>query len=137
MEWAVFGALFVFGVVVLGIIADFMRQRRKMQQQELLQKERLMAMEQGVPLPEWNPALLADDAYGTVSPEVHERRLQFFRFIVLCLGVVLAFGGVGMGIGFGMSMETDLRKLASVGAIPFMTGLGLLLFYFLTRNRNA
>ena len=134
MEWAIFGATFVFGLIVLGILADHVRQKRKIRQQEMLQRERLAAMEKGLPIPDWDPALLDEEGAVSASPEVMQRRREWFRFITLWTGLVLVFGGIGMFAGFRLSWEEDFRDIASLGALPFFTGLGLLLFYFLTHQ---
>ena len=43
MEWALFGAGFVFVFVLLAILGEWLRQKRKLKMQEILQKERIMA----------------------------------------------------------------------------------------------
>ena len=134
MGWAIFGALFVFIFILLGILAESQRQKRKLARQELLQKERFMAMEKGLPLPEWDAALLDDQGELLNNAEAQGRRREWFRLVTLCIGLLLAFGGIGMTVAFNLSSDRGFNDLGTIGAIPFMSGLGLLLFYYLTRT---
>lgn len=136
MGWALFGMTFIFIFILLGILAESVRRKSKLARQELLQKERLFAMEKGLPLPEWGDAML-DDAGGAVSSEVaYKRRREWFKLVSLCIGLVLTFGGIGMMLAFHYSFDESFRDIETIGGIPFMSGLGLLLFYFLTRNQD-
>jgi hypothetical protein len=137
MGWAIFGAAFIFIFMMLGILAENQRQKRKLARQELLQKERFMAMEKGLPLPEWGSGLLENDGPVLSDDEAQKRRMAWFRLVTLCVGLFLAFAGAGMTIGFSLSIDVGFRELAMVGLIPFMAGLGLLLFYYLTRDHAS
>ncbi len=137
MGWAMFGAAFIFIFILLGILAENQRQKRKLARQELLQKERFMAMEKGLPLPEWDPAALVDEGYAISGAEASKRSRQTFRLVTLALGFFLAFTGIGLLVAFNLAPTDDWEDIATVGAIPLMAGLGLLLFYYLTRGENA
>lgn len=135
MGWAIFGSMFFFIFILLGILADRQRQKGKLAKQEMLQKERLMAMEKGLPLPEWDAAMLDDDGKIVSSSEAHQRRKEWFQMVTLCVGLVLSFSGIGMLLAF--HYDSDFHDISAVGAIPLMAGVGLLLFYLLTRQSKA
>jgi O-antigen/teichoic acid export membrane protein len=136
MGWAIFGAAFVFIFILLGILAESQRQKRKLQRQELLQKERFMAIEKGLPMPEWDTAILDEDGAPVSSLEAYERRREWFRLVSLCIGLILLFGGIGMTIAFQLAPYGSWDDIETVGAIPAMAGVGLLLFHVLSRPRS-
>lgn len=136
LGWAIFGAAFVLIFILLGILGEHMRQKRKLMRQELQQKERLMMLEKGLPLPEWDAVALDDNGNAISSAESYERRLQWFRLVSLAIGFLLAFSGLGMLLAFHLAYGNDWRDIATIGAIPLMAGIGLFLFYFLTRDMN-
>lgn len=134
MAWAIFGVTFIFLFALMGVLIESQRQKSKLARQELLQRERLAAIEKGVPLPDWDSMMLDDDGSLVSTAEAHERRRQWFRMISLCIGLLLAFAGTGMLVAFNIGSDNEFRDIGTVGAIPVMAGVGLLLFYALTRN---
>lgn len=134
MAWAIFGVTFIFLFALMGVLIESQRQKSKLARQELLQRERLAAIEKGVPLPDWDSMMLDDDGALVSTAEAHERRRQWFRMISLCIGLLLAFAGAGMLVAFNIGSDNEFRDIGTVGAIPVMAGIGLLLFYALTRN---
>ncbi len=60
--------------------------------------------------------------------------LAWFRIMALCFGFLLLFGGVGIVIGFGSSQEPELVQISAIGWIPALAGVGLLVFYRLSRG---
>jgi hypothetical protein len=137
MGWAIFGMSFIFIFILLGILGESQRQKTKLAKQELLQKERMMAMEKGIPLPEWDAGMLEDDGTIIRSTEAHEQRKEWFQLVNLCIGLIFVFAGLGLLIAFNFAPTDDWEDIASVGVIPLMTGLGLLLFYFLTKKQKT
>ncbi len=135
MAWAVFGSMFIFVFILLGILADRQRQKGKLAKREMLQKERFMAMEKGLPLPDWDATMLDDDGNIVGSAEAHQRRKEWFQMVSLSVGLVLSFAGIGMLLAF--HFNSDFHDISAIGAIPLMAGVGLLLFYFLTRQSRA
>jgi hypothetical protein len=134
MGWAIFGVLFIFIFILLGILGESQRQKAKLAKQELLQKDRMMAMEKGLPLPEWDASMLDEDGTRISSAEAHVRKKEWFRLVTMAVGLVLVFAGAGMLVAFNFAPTPDWKDIASVGFIPFMAGLGLLLFHRLSRN---
>lgn len=137
MLWAVFGITFIIAFMLVGVLAERQRQKSRLARQELLQKERMMAMEKGLPLPDWDAVMLDDNGTTINSSEAHERRKEWFRLVALCLGLFFAFAGIGLLFAFNLEGADDFEDIATVGFIPLMSGFGLLLFYFLTKPRQA
>jgi hypothetical protein len=136
MGWAIFGVSFIFIFILLGILGESQRQKSKLARQELLQKERLAAMEKGIPLPDWDAAMLDSEGAVISTAEAHIRRKEWFRLVSLCVGFVLTFAGVGMTIAFHFAPDNAFKEIETIGGIPFMAGLGLLLFYFLSKEES-
>jgi len=94
---------------------------------EMIQKERAIAMEKGVPMPE-----LPDYDNGH-----HASRLAAVFFhprAVLGLGLILIFGGIGTTIGLVLSGDPELNLKWSMGLIPAFVGVGFVLHYLVTRK---
>lgn len=136
MGWSIFGVTFIFIFVLLGILGESQRQKAKLARQELLQKERMFALEKGLPLPEWDKSMLVDDGVSVSSAEAHKRRKEWFRYVSLCVGLILTFAGAGMVVAFYFAPDRAFHEIVTIGSIPFMAGLGLLLFYYLTHNKD-
>jgi hypothetical protein len=127
--WPIFGALFIFALLLLGILRHHLNEKRKIAIREIMQKERIVAMEKSLPLPEWDQDLLSDSSQPKPPSNIRQHIL-WFRLLSLCLGLFMFFAGIGMLLGF--SMSEDLRSIAPIGMVPTMIGVGLLLFYRLS-----
>lgn len=106
-------------------------EKRRVAEREILQKERLLAMEKGLPLPEWDKDLLASDLDDAVNGK-RPSELQVFRTIALGIGLLLVFGGIGLMLALALT-GADWP----MGLVLVMSGIGLLLFYTLTRERHT
>ena len=96
---------------------------------ELIQKERLIAMEKGVPMPE-----LPDyDASGRPSIDSIVSALRVHPRWPLGAGAILICGGIGTTIALALSREEYHSNVWSMGLIPVFIGVGLFLHYRLTR----
>jgi hypothetical protein len=124
-----FFGLFSVLSLSLGILRHHLNEKRKIELREIMQKERIVAMEKSLPLPEWDHDLLTDSEQSKPASNLRQQVL-WFRLLSLCLGLFMCFAGVGMLLGF--SMSEDLRSIASIGMVPTMIGVGLLLFYRLS-----
>ena len=51
--WAIMGISTAMGFLLIGVLQNHLVQKRKLAMREILQKERLMAIEKGTPLPGW------------------------------------------------------------------------------------
>lgn len=94
---------------------------------EMIQKERLVAMEKGIPMPE-----LPDYDNG---PSLHSLAslLRVNPRWPLGAGAVLILGGIGTTVALFLSHEEYHNRVWSMGLIPIFVGFGLFLHYRLTR----
>ena len=110
------------------------RSGRRMRVREMLHRERMAAIEKGLPLHDLPADLL-------VEPGDDPRAAVNIERTALGAGLVLLLGGIGMVIGLLLVPETretaGMNDLASLGAIPMMVGAGLLLYYVLSRRTRG
>lgn len=127
-----FGVTLLFGFLAYGLTKRYLDDKNKMQLREMAHQERLKAIEQEVPLVEishengldLNGAARARDG----------KNLIWLRLASLCLGLASTFGGVGMLAAFALAGDPEMKKVWPIGLIPAMIGLGLLLFYAMSRS---
>jgi hypothetical protein len=97
---------------------------------EMIQKERAIAMEKGVPMPE-----LPDYDNGHRLSRVMSRLLH--PRWVLGIGLILICGGIGTTIALQASLDSDLHMKWSMGLIPAFVGVGFVLHYLVTRKNDG
>ena len=134
MEWAIFGSAFTLIFLLIVILGEHLRQKRKIKLREIIQTERIAAMERGVPMPEIDDEVFMEEKTVIHGPEQYKHKMQWLRITLLSIGLFLSFGGLGMFLGFHFSGDFEFVKMATIGFIPFLAGIGLLLFYYLTNK---
>ena len=133
--------LLILGLLALGILRRYLRNRERLRLHEMAHRERMLAMEKGLPVSEV-PAGSDFDAWldeawtGRLLDDGRDRR------VALALGLVMLFAGAGALLLAwrlpGSSTDAETLKLAaSLGVIPLMASFGLLLYYRLTTPRAA
>ena len=134
MFWAVFGMTWIFACAVVLIVIWHLRNKRRLETERLIHEERMKAMEKGVPLPEF--------------PQLSEEaRMQQFDKVFtppninprwpLGVGALCVFGGMGFVVAMMLSGDSELQKLWSMGLMGVFFGVGLFLYYYLTRTRES
>jgi hypothetical protein len=131
MDMMIFTLFWVFGWVILLLVAWHMKSSRRERRLEQQHKERMMAMEKGIPLPEL-PA--EDDAPGR-RPLLAEvvGSIRVNPRWPLGLGALFVMFGIGLSAALALSQEPEHYRVWSFGLIPLFFGLGLMLHYALTR----
>jgi len=116
---------------------------------EMAHRERLMALEQGVPVAELPDEELEDELMSRGEAAMVEtsgllgngKALQWVRVVTLGIGLLSVFSGLGWYVGVRLVPATSntagIPELASLGFIPVLSGIGLLLFYAMTRNTEV
>ena len=137
MEWALFGSTFVISFLLIAILGEHLRQKRKIKIREIQQTERIAAMEKGISLPGIDNDMFDEEHEIVSGTEQFRRKLHWFRMSLLAIGLFLIFCGSGMFLGFHFSADPGFVEMATLGIIPFMSGIGLLLFYYLTNKEIA
>lgn len=132
--WVLIGGVLILGWGAIAALAAQGRSGRRMRIRELLHRERMAALEKGLPLHDLPADLL-------VEPGDDPRAAVNIERAALGAGLVLLLGGIGMVIGLFLVPETretgGMSDLASLGAIPMMVGAGLLLYYVLSRRTRG
>ena len=131
MFWAVFAMTWVFACAAVLIIVWHLRSKRRLEKMGLIHEERMKALEKGVPLPEF-PELSEEatmEKYDKIftPPKLNPRW-------PLGLGAVVTMAGLGYTVAGLISADSDFEKTWSAGLIGVFLGLGLVLYYFLTRT---
>jgi hypothetical protein len=133
--------LLVLGLLALGILRRYLRNRQRLRLHEMAHRERMLAMEKGVPVSEV-PAGSDFDAW--LDEAWTDRLLDGGRDrrVALALGLVMLFAGAGaLLLAWRLpatSTDSETLKLAaSLGLIPLLASFGLLLYYRLTRPAAA
>ena len=132
--WAVFGMTWVFGCAVVLIVIWHLRSKRRMEQRALIHQERMKAIEKGVPLPEFPD--LSEEAKMEQFNKIFSPPKLNPRW-PLGVGALIAMGGTGYLVAMMLSNDPELAKLWSLGLIGVFVGVGLFLYYFLTRQPDS
>lgn len=130
MDPLMFSLFWVFGWVILLLVAWHLRASRRERRQERLHKERMVAMEKGIPLPEL-PAEDEPSRRPLVTELVGSIRIN--PRWPLGIGALFVMLGIGISAALALSQEEVQYRVWSVGLIPMFFGLGLMLHYALTR----
>ena len=124
--WAFLGLIWIFGWVAVWYLRRRAVENRSLKLRELLHRERLAAIEKGVPLPELPTEEEGDSVW--LRPEAERMRAVWLRRSALILGLFFLFGGLGMCAGFYWAPDRGFHGMWTLGLIPAMAGIGLLLY---------
>jgi len=124
--WAAFGLIWIFGWVAVWYLRRRAVEARSLKLRELVHRERLAAIDKGVPLPEIPLEEEADSAW--LRPEAERVRTAWLRRVAFLLGLFFLFGGLGMAAGFYWAPDRGFNAMWTLGFIPAMSGIGLLLY---------
>lgn len=124
--WALVALVWVFGWVAVWYLRRRAVESRSLKLRELVHRERMAAIEKGVPLPEIPAEEEADPVW--LRSEAERMRAAWLRRTALILGLLFLFGGLGMCAGFYWAPDRGFNGMWTLGLIPAMSGLGLLLY---------
>jgi hypothetical protein len=118
--------------VVLAFIwgRQYLKLRKRHSEREMLHRERLLAMEKGIPLPEF--PTLAEEPSGSLL-DYMSGSIKISKLTLGC-GLILIFGGVGTVAAFLIVPDPDVHKVWSLGLIPAFLGVGFILYYLFVRR---
>ena len=120
----------ILGVAGYALLRRYLWAQAAMRRREMAHKERTLAMEKGIPL----DGLAATDDELQLAPMSQERVLAVTRLASLGVGLFFLTTGLGLCLGFRYTENTDLNTIWSIGLIPILGGIGLLLFVALSRR---
>jgi hypothetical protein len=130
MYGLVFTVIWVFGWVLLLILVWHLKGRRRERRIEMIHKERLMAMEKGIPLPEL-PDFAEPPARSAIAEAVAAIGLN--PRWPLGIGAIFVMLGAGVSLALWLTTDRDPHAAWPIGLVGVFLGLGLCLHYFLTR----
>jgi hypothetical protein len=125
------GFFFTIAVGAFVLILKWINVRRYQIKLDFIHKERLAAMEKGIPTPE-----VAD--YENGRPR-RESLLSYMRVNPrwpLGAGILLVLGGAGTLIAMKYSGDPYHQQVWTFALIPIFLGVGLWLHYLVMRPRN-
>ena len=125
-----FMLLWIFGWVFAVILIWYLVTRRKDRKLELIHKERLVAMEKGIPLPE----LPTYEESNRRPADGLWTQIRLNPRWPLGVGSVFIMLGIGTTLALALSAEPYHNRVWSFGLIPIFFGVGLFLHYKLTRK---
>ena len=129
------GVVWVFGFIVVILVAWNLRNKRRLERLKIVHEERMKAMEKGVPLPEF-PDLddtetrrrIGESLAASMAPKTWNPRWP------LGVGALLIMGGVGTSVAMMLSGWELHNELWPFGLIGVFLGVGMFLYYALTRD---
>ena len=124
--WSLIALVWIFGWATIWYLRRRAVEQRALKLRELLHSERMAAIEKGVPLPEIPSDDDADPSW--MRPEAEQLRVAWLRRIALVLGLLALFVGLGMCAGFYWAPDRGFQGMWTIGFIPAMAGVGLLLY---------
>jgi len=130
MDGLLFTLFWVFGWVLLLILIWHLKGRRREKRMEMIHKERMMAMEKGIPLPEL-PDFAEPPASSVLADSVGLIRIN--PRWPLGLGALFVMVGAGTSLALWLTAEQDPHNAWPIGLIGVFFGVGLIFHYFLTR----
>ncbi len=131
--WVAIQMVPLLGLLALFLVGWHLRQQKALRIREMQHRERLAAIEKGLTVPEPSPEpehMIVIGGLGNGGPGAGERA-------ALATGLVLFLGGVGFLAAFSQMAKGKLEELANfapLGLIPMLVGVGLLLYFFLSRR---
>ena len=133
--WATFSLVWIFGWAIIWYLRRKRVESNSLKLRELVHQERLAAIEKGVPLPEIPTEDEVDPVW--LRPEAERMRASWLRRSALILGLFFLFGGLGMAAGFYYAPDRGFNDMWTLGFIPAMSGVGLLLYAVLAARIDA
>lgn len=132
MEGALLGLTWITLWAVFVLVLIFMKNRKRQKIMELIHKERMAALDKGVPPPEWpdyNGKGLSGEGLNAAlgsGPRAH-----------LGTGGLLFMLGIGSCLAFSIIPERDVQQFWPLGLVLVFLGLGYGLRFLLTKEPKA
>jgi hypothetical protein len=129
--------MLTLGLVAAGIWWRHLRESKLLRLREMIHQERMSNVESNQSAETNGQAfdeLLIDYASRDQRQRNPAAAVMWVRLIALCVGLAGLFGGIGMSVGMSAASDPDIHAVWSLGLIPATIGLGLLVFYYLSRN---
>ena len=122
------------------MLRTHLREAKQLRLRQIIHEERLKAMEHNAPVPDVNDAALAgqflENAHHAAGNEGRGTALAvlWVRIVALCIGLASLFGGIATSVGMYLVNDPEMSNYWAMGLIPTLFGLGLLVFYSMSRS---
>jgi hypothetical protein len=125
--WAVIVLTWVFGWALIWLRRRRAREAMQLQRREMVHRERLAAIDKGVPLVELPSD--EEEVPAWLATEIDRLRARWLLRLSLALGLVSVTSGLGLCLGFYWAPDRGFHGMWTLGLIPLMGGIGFLLFW--------
>ena len=131
--------ILILGLFGAAILRRHLREAKLLRLREISHKERMMAMEHGLPAPNADAdridSLLGEgEGAGTGPDRANSTSVHWIRLAALALGLTFLSGGVGVVPGLYFQSDPEARGTWPLGLVPIFIGTGLLIFVRLSRG---
>lgn len=128
------GVVWVFGFVAVFIVIWHLRNKRRLEKLSMIHDERMKAMEKGIPLPEF-PEFTDEESRRRMGRALvgHIEGKPWNPRWPLGVGALLIMGGIGTSVAMKLSGWDFHNELWPFGLIGVFLGVGMFLYYGLTR----
>ena len=139
MEFLAFVVL-VLGLIGFSMLRVHQREAKQLRLRQIIHAERLKAMEHNATPPEVDDSALIGQLFeNAVHGSGNEGRglamaILWVRIVALCIGLASFFGGIATSVGMYMVKDPEMSDYWAMGLIPTLIGLGLLIFYVMSRS---
>ncbi len=132
--------ILVLGLIGASVLRRHLREAKQLRLRQIIHEERLKAMEHNAPLPEVDDTALIGRFFENTN---HAARsdgrgvalaILWVRIVALCIGLASLFGGIATSAGMYLVKDPEISNYSAMGLIPTLIGLGLLIFYLMSRS---
>ena len=109
----------------------YVHTRKRQEERQMIHRERILAMEKGIPLPEF--PIQEDDSAKSTLLEISNASRSLLPKLTLGCGLIVLFLGTGVLVALKMSPDDQMRDMWTMGFIPVFVGVGLLIYHGLLR----
>ena len=126
--------LFLIACIVgFGFSKRYLAEKSRMKRREIAHQERIVAMEKGIPLDQIGYENEVNDETA-IQPRTPRTAVVWVRLTALCIGLVFLALGIGTSVSLALVGDPEANQMWALGIIPGLVGIGLLLFYGLSRG---
>lgn len=131
--------LLVLGLMGAAILRRHLHESKLLRLREISHKERTIAMERSLPIPETDASkidsLLGEGHGPDTNPDSMTRAsAHWIRLNALALGLIAIFGGMGLMPALYYQLDVEISGTWAFGLVPIFIGIGLLIFVRLSRE---
>ncbi len=130
----------VLGLFGISLLRKHLREAKQLKLRQIIHEERIKAMEHQLPLPDVDDAELVDQlreisgSQGSGGQRGLLTTVLWVRIVTLCIGLASLFGGIGTAVSLINIADSEFSDYWSFGLIPAFIGLGLLIFFGLSKS---